>query len=207
MSFYCIEINRLYVSHHWHSRTIESIFRAAFHPIIMRVSTTFGFQKNFLRGNQRRVNLWYGNCTHVKVSVSIVSVKSTISSKSKSKLTFIEIPLQLPSRKAFEHWKLKCTLNKLLKELDIYSDIDLVVFEGNNNTMLHHNGAGILTYRNGAVFNGSFADGLKDGFGRYRCLFVTFVFCFILFHLTYYSLLPKVFLRVDTSKDIFRMTS
>ena len=106
-----------------------------------------------------------------------------------------------------EHWKLKCTLNKLLKELDIYSDIDLVVFEGNNNTMLHHNGAGILTYRNGAVFNGSFADGLKDGFGRYRCLFVTFVFCFILFHLTYCSLLPKVFLRADTSKDTFRMTS
>ena len=75
------------------------------------------------------------------------------------------------SRKAFEHWKSKCTLTKLLKELDIYSDVDLVIFEGKNNAISHYHGAGILTFRNGAIFNGFFSDGLKDGFGRYRYVF------------------------------------
>ena len=58
----------------------------------------------------------------------------------------------------------------------MYSDVDLVVFEGRNNSVSHYHGAGVLTYRNGAVFNGFFSDGLKDGFGRYRFFyFLAFV--------------------------------
>ena len=53
-----------------------------------------------------------------------------------------------------------------MDELLVYTDTDLVVFEGKTNSAAHYHGAGVLTYRNGAVFEGFFSNGLRTGFGR-----------------------------------------